>query len=236
MKNSLSDTLDRITILIADGHSLLRRRLKTILAEQQDIQVVGEGMEGPLLSRVEACEPHILLLDLRLPRLNVLKMLARIHAKSLQTKVLLLAEYFTEDFVTKALQDGVHGFVPITTSATDLVKAIRAVCAGEFWVQRRLLTGVVKNLRQRVDKLEGFPTELRAVLSDRESEVVIWAMQGMTNKQIAARLGISPKTVKTHLRNIFRKVSVSRRAQLSALSLGLTPAPSRAAPQPPPVD
>ncbi len=111
-----------------------------------------------------------------------------------------------------------HGCVLKTALPTELVKVIRAIHGGEFWVPRKLLTQVVENLRHRVDELQGSAWKLRDILSEREQEVVIWAVQGMTNKEIAAQLGISPKTVKTHLQNVFQKLNVRRRAQLSALS------------------
>ena len=223
-----------ITVLIADAHALLRRRLNRFLAQQQDMQVVGEAMGGRLLNRVETLQPHILMLDMRTPKMDELKVLPRIHAKSPRTKILLLAEYFEEDFIARALQDGVHGCILTTASPTELVKVIRAIYAGEFWVQRKLLTRVVKNLRQRVDELEGSPSELRDVLSDREREVVIWVIQGMTNKEVAVQLGISAKTVKTHLQHVFRKMNVRRRVQLSALSPHLASYTTRTAPQLPP--
>jgi DNA-binding NarL/FixJ family response regulator len=226
--------MDVITVLIADAHALLRQRLSRFLAQQTDIQVVGEALHGRrVLHRVEALQPHILLLNVRMPKMDELKALPRIRAKSPRTKILLVADYFEEDFIASALQDGVHGCVLTTASPIELVKVIRTIHAGEFWIQRKLLTRVVKNLRQKVDELEGSPSELAHVLSEREQEVVIWAVQGMTNKEIAAQLGISAKTVKTHLQNVFKKLNVRRRVQLSALSPFLATSTPRAAPQPP---
>jgi DNA-binding CsgD family transcriptional regulator len=86
------------------------------------------------------------------------------------------------------------------------------------------------DLRHRMDKLQGSPSALQEVLSDREQEVVIWAVQGMTNKEIAVKLGISAKTVKTHLQHVFRKLKVRRRVQLSALSPYLAFSPARVPP------
>jgi DNA-binding NarL/FixJ family response regulator len=219
--------------LITDAHAILRERLSRFLAQQKDIQVVGEAMDGrQMLNRVAALQPHILLLDLQMPKMSGLEVLPKIRVKSPETKILIRADYFEEDFIARALQDGVHGCMLKTAPPTELVKVIRTTHAGEFWAQRRLLTRVVENLRHRVDELEGYPSELRDVLSNREQEVVIWAVQGMTNKEIAAQLGISAKTVKTHLQNVFRKLNVRRRVQLSALSPYFASYTPRAVPQP----
>ena len=170
---------------------------------------------------------------MRMPKMEGLKVLPRIRAKSPRTKILLVADSFEECFIASALQDGVHGCVLTTTSPTELAKVICTIHAGEFWVQRKLLTQVVSNLRQRVDELERSPSKLLDVLSDREHEVVIWAAHGMTNNEIATQLGISAKTVKTHLQNVFRKLNIRRRVQLSALSPYLASHAPGAAPQPP---
>jgi DNA-binding NarL/FixJ family response regulator len=212
--------MDLITVFIADAHVLLRQRLSRYLAQQIDLQVIGDAADGrQVLSRVEALQPHILLLDVQMPKLGGLVVLPRIHAKSPRTKILLRADYFAEDFIARALQAGVHGCVLKTALPTELVKAIRTTHAGELWAPRKLLTRAVENLRQRVDELDGEPSALRDVLSDREQEVIIWAVQGMTNKEIAAQLGISAKTVKTHLQNVFRKLNLSRRMQLPRFPL-----------------
>jgi RNA polymerase sigma factor (sigma-70 family) len=223
--------MDAITVVIADTHAVLRKRLSRFLMQQNDIQVVGEATDGrQMLRRVESCQPHILVLDLRMPKMGGLAVLLHIRGKSPRTKILIRAEYFEEDFIARSLQDGVHGCVLKTAPPTELVKAIRTTHAGEFWVPRKLLTRVVENLRCRVDELQGSVWKLQDILSEREQEVVIWAVQGMTNKEIAAQLGISAKTVKTHLQHVFRKLNVRRRVQLSALSPHLSFSTPRAAP------
>jgi DNA-binding NarL/FixJ family response regulator len=179
---------------------------------------------------VEALQPHILLLDVRLPNMGGLEVLSRIRIRSPRTKILILAGFLEESFIASALQHGAHGCVLQTAVPTDLVKAIRTTYAGELWAQRKLLTRVVETLRQRMDALEGFPSEMRETLTDREQEVSIWAVQGMTNKEVAAQLGISAKTVKTHLQKVFRKLNVRRRVQLPRFPLTAPPPPSLSPP------
>ncbi|MGH8065374.1 MAG: response regulator [Candidatus Entotheonellia bacterium] len=229
--------MDPITVLIADAHAPLRRWLSRFLAQHEDIQVVGRAADGRrVLSWVESLQPDILLLDMQMPNLGGLEVLARIRAKSPRMKILILADAIEEDFIARVLRNGVHGCVRKTALPTELVQAIRTIYGGELWAERKLLTRVVEDLRQSLDKLQGSLSAMREVLSEREQEVVIWAVQGMTNKEIATQLGISAKTVKTHLQNVFRKLHVRRRVQLPALSPHLGAASSRAVPMPPPAD
>jgi RNA polymerase sigma factor (sigma-70 family) len=226
--------MEPITVLIADAHALLRQRLSRSLA-QEDIRVVGEAADGrQVLSRVEALQPHILLLDVRMPKLGGLAGLPKIRAKSPRTKTLFLTDFFEEEFIARALQRGAQGCLLKTASALELVKAVRTIYAGELWAQRKLLTRVLENLRQRIDELQGYLSWVREVLTAREREVVTWAVEGMTNKEIATQLGISEKTVKTHLQNVFRKLKVSRRVQLLRLRLTSSPPPPVPVPRRPP--
>jgi DNA-binding NarL/FixJ family response regulator len=223
--------MDPIRVLIADAHALVRQRLNRSLA-QEDIRVVGEAADDrQVLSGVEALQPHILLLYVWMPRLGGLVGLAKIRAKSSRTKILFLTDFFDEEFIVRALQHGAEGSVLKTALATELVKAVRTIYAGEFWAQRKLLTRVVGTLRQQLDELQVSLSWIQEVLTTREQEVVTWVVEGMTNKEIASRLGISEKTVKTHLQNIFRKLRVSRRVQLLRFRLTFPPPPAASAPQ-----
>jgi DNA-binding NarL/FixJ family response regulator len=221
--------MDLITVFIAEAYVVRRQGLSRFLAQQNDIQVVGAATNGrQLLPRVEALQPHVLLLDVRLPKIDRLALLPKILAKSPRTKVLILADFCDEEFMSRALQHGIQGCVLNAAPPTELVKAIRATRAGELWAPRRLLTRVVEDLRHRIDASQGSSLALLEALTPREHEVVLWAVQGMTNKEIAAQLCISAKTVKTHLEKVFRKLNLRRRAQLSPLSPHLAAAIYRA--------
>jgi RNA polymerase sigma factor (sigma-70 family) len=230
--------MDPITVLIADAHAPFRQQLSRLLAEQVDVQVVSAATDGcQVLRRMAALHPHILLLDVRMPKMGGLEVLAKIRCQSPSTKILILSDRFEEEFIAAALQHGVQGCLLKTAPPTELVKAVRAIHAGELWAQRKLLAQVVERLRVRVEELQGSASQLREVLSEREQEVAVLTVRGMTNKEIAVQLGISAKTVKTHLQNVFRKLKVRRRVQLSALSSYLGSSPSHAAaPSSPPAD
>jgi NarL family two-component system response regulator LiaR len=109
---------------------------------------------------------------------------------------------------------GAKGCLSKSLSHKDLVKAIRVTYAGEIWARRKVLAETLESLRQKTQEMNLSLSEMQGALTDREQEIVRWVIQGMTNKEIAARLGISDKTVKTHLSNVFSKLKISRRLQL----------------------
>jgi DNA-binding NarL/FixJ family response regulator len=204
-----------VRVLIASEHALFQGGLRLSLAQQEDIQVIGEAADGPqTLCLAEDLQPNILLLDVQRPQTSELVILSHLRARSPRTHILILAGVLDDAFIVEALQQGVMGYLLKTATQCDLVKAIHAIDAGELWVQRKVLTEVLEHMRQMIRALPGPPIEWQETLTDREREVVTWVMQGKTNKEVATQLAISEKTVKAHLRNIFPKLKVSRRAQL----------------------
>ena len=213
---------DPIRVLIAGDHALFREGLSLFLAQQEDMQVIGEADDGPQVLRMaEALQPDILLLDVQMPQAGGLEILPNIRTRSPRTNVLILSGVLDDAFIAEALLQGAMGYLLKTATHADLVKAIHTTQAGELWAQRKVLTQVLEHMRQQIRELQGPPIELRETLTGREREILNWVMQGMLNKEIAMQLRISEKTVKAHLRNIFRKLKVSRRAQLFRASLSL---------------
>lgn len=209
------DLTQKIRVVIADDHALFREGVVMLLAGHDDIEVVGEAADGfQALSMAEALQPDILLLDIRMPEAGGLEVLPKIRSASPGTRVLILSGFLEEDLLIEALQQGARGYLLKTTTQEGLLKAIRSTYAGELWAERKLVTLVLENLIQRLSKLNVPLARAREALTDREQEIVVGVVQGKTNKEIASGLGISDKTVKTHLTNIFSKLKVSRRLQL----------------------
>lgn len=208
--------MGRITVLIAEDHAIFRKGLRMLLAQEEDIQVVGEAADDlQAINATEALQPDILLLDAQLPGLGNLEALPQIRKKSPGTKVLILSGSSEEAFMGKALQLGAKGYLSKSLMPKDLVRAIRATYAGEIWAERKILTEVLESLRQEMQEMNLPLPATQKVLTNREQEIVESAIQGRTNKEIAALLGISDTTVKTHLSNIFGKLKIGRRLQLA---------------------
>lgn len=204
-----------ISVLIADDNVLFRDGLRMLLTQEPAISVVGEAADGlQAISLAEALQPDILLLAVNMTGLGALETLPQIRDKSPSTKVLVLSGFPEDEFMSQALQLGAKGCLSKSLSHKDLIKAIRATYAGEIWVGRKVLAEVLEGLRQKTQEMNLSLSEMQGALTVREQEVVRWVIQGMTNKEIAARLGISDKTVKTHVSNIFSKLKISRRLQL----------------------
>jgi DNA-binding NarL/FixJ family response regulator len=215
--------VDRITVLIADGDGLVRQGLRLFLALQEDVQVIGDAASSPqALSLAEAFHPDILLLRVEMLKARGLEFLFDLRAQSPRTKALIFSSAIEDTFIIDALQHGAMGYLLKTATQFDLIKAIRVACAGEVWAQRRILTQLIERMRLRISELETLPVGPGDLLTDREREIVRWVMQGMRNKEIAARLWISEKTVKSHLHSIFGKLKVSRRIQLVRLRDGIS--------------
>jgi DNA-binding NarL/FixJ family response regulator len=219
--------VERITVLIADSDGLFRQGLRLFLALQEDVQVVGEAASGvQALAVAEAVHPDVLLLGVDLLKASGLAFLFEIQTKSPRTKVLIFSGAIEDTLLLEALQHGAMGYLLKTATQHDLIKAIRLTRAGEMWAQRKVLTQVLAHMRRRISELERPPgesgdhgPESGEHLTEREREIVQWVMQGMTNKEIASRLRISEKTVKSHLHSIFSKLKVSRRFQLLRLPI-----------------
>jgi DNA-binding NarL/FixJ family response regulator len=196
-----------ITVFIAEDHTLVREGTRQILEQQADLRVVGEAERGDdAVSQVVALRPDVALLDLRLPGLNGIAAAARIVADAPAVRVLLLSAYDDEDYVLAALRAGAAGYLLKTAPGRELVEAVRAAYAGET-VLAPPLARKLAQYWQRAGRAGS------TQLSPRELEVLRLLAGGCSNKDIAATLGISLRTVEGHLGNVFAKLGVGSRTE-----------------------
>jgi two-component system, NarL family, nitrate/nitrite response regulator NarL len=213
-----------IRIVIVDDNSLFRDGLANLLNSQADLEVVSSA--STLVSATEQIRkgrPDIVLLGWPASSPNSLKVYSAIHESKLTSRVIMLVSGDgREDFV-EAVKQGCCGIVPKETSSELLLKSIRKVHAGEFWLDRLTTAEVIRRLAKKGNN-NGASSRLgvrdqSSALSQREREIVVLVAQGFKNKEMAERMFISEQTVKNHLHNIFDKLGVSDRLELALYAI-----------------
>jgi two-component system, NarL family, nitrate/nitrite response regulator NarL len=205
-------------ILIADDHRIFRDGLRKLLEAEKDFEVVGEAADGEDAARkVHELHPDVLLLDLSMPDADGLDALREIGSQE-TTRTLLLTGAIEQSELVTALQLGARGVVMKDAATSLLIKAIRGVVAGEYWVGRDRVSSLVEALRPHMQERRASPREDFG-LTSRELEVIAAIVAAYSNRDIATKLQISEKTVKRHLTNIFEKLGVSNRLELALFAM-----------------
>lgn len=202
-------------ILIADDHLMVREGLKQLLELDGEIKVVGEAGDGyECLNMINKSNPDIILLDINMPNLDGLQVLSIMKQQRMKNKVIMLTIHNEIDYLIKALDLGCNGYVLKDSDSATLKKAIMTVDNGDSYVEPQLTPLLNSSLAER-DVMKDKLSEL----TKREIEVLKLISNGLFNKEIASLLGISERTVKNHVSNIFRKISVSDRTQAAVFAI-----------------
>ncbi|WFR57502.1 response regulator transcription factor [Anaerocolumna sp. AGMB13025] len=208
--------MEPIKIVIADDHRMVREGLKQLLELEGDISVIGEAGDGvSCLSIIEELNPEVVLLDINMPLMNGLQVLQKLKENKCNSRILILTIHNEVEYLMKAVDIGVDGYILKDSESDVLRRAIFAVKSGESYIQSELVS-LMK------DKLENSDTESVMddnILTKREMEVLRLLTEGLFNKEIAYQLSISEKTVKNHVSNIFKKISVSDRTQAAVYAI-----------------
>jgi DNA-binding NarL/FixJ family response regulator len=211
-----------VRILIADDHPIFRDGLRRLLESEREFQVVGEACDGiEAVNLARQLKPEILLLDLAMPRLPGLDALRELSSgpESAAVRVILLTAAAEKDQIVEALQLGARGIVLKDSATQILLKSIRAVINGEYWVGRESVSNLVQYLRTMVDSSSLESRKKKYGLTPRELEIISTVVAGYANKEIAEHFKISEDTVKHHLSNIFDKLGVSTRLELALFAV-----------------
>jgi DNA-binding NarL/FixJ family response regulator len=199
-----------VRLLLVDDHEVLRLGLRTLFTESGGFRVVGEaGTMADAIAEAAKLEPDVVLMDVRLPDGSGVEACRAIRAARPETRVLFLTSYADEDAVLATILAGAYGFLLKEVSSEELIRAMKIVAAG-----RSILDPAVTNrVLDRVKGLSRDSADKRDELSAQEERVLALVAEGNTNKEIAAVLHLSDKTVGHYLENIFQKLHISRRSQ-----------------------
>lgn len=202
-------------ILILDDHELVRKGLRTFLEREPDLLVVGEaGTLADALPLVARLHPHLMLLDMKLPDVSGMESCRQLLAAAPNLRVLVLTGHAEATTVAAAIKSGAHGYILKDVKLDDLAQAIRTVAAGRGYLDPRITQYALHWIRAGVPQAS--PLQGMQGLSPQERLIMPLLAQGKTNKEIAAQLKLSDKTVKNYLVNIYTKLNVNRRTEAVA--------------------
>jgi len=204
--------MDKIRVLIADDHAMVRQGLKQILELEEDMVVIAQAPNGEeAIKLAKDHHPDVILMDINMPGMNGLQAIKEMKLGNLLSRVIVLTIHEDREYLFKTLQMGAEGYVLKDADPDVLIEAIRSVNRGQSYIQANMTKELVKEFNRVTLNEKGKSEE--NTLTARELEVLELIAEGMINKEIAKRLYISEKTVKNHVSNIFRKLNVSDRTQ-----------------------
>jgi NarL family two-component system response regulator LiaR len=204
------ETRNKLTILIADDHPLVREALHRALDVEEDMEVVAEASDGEEAVKLASdLKPDVAVMDIVMPKLNGIEATRKIKEIAPDIAILILTAYDDDEYVLGLLDAGAAGYLLKSARGRDLAGAIRAIKSGESVLHPKIIAKLLK--RAMVAPVEQHKAS--GILSERESEVLRLVALGMSNKEIAEKLFLSERTIKAHLTNIFNKLNVASRSE-----------------------
>jgi len=202
--------MNKLRIMLADDHETVREGLKMIVNAQDDMEVVGFAGDGrEAVAKAQELLPDVLVMDISMPKLNGLKATIKLTECCPQVKVLTLSRHADDGYIRGLLAAGACAYVLKQSAPSELIHAIRAVAAGGKYIDPTLADKVLGSYSERAPR-----GEAKSSLSDRESEVLRLIALGYSNKEIAAHLSLSVKTIEVHKANAMRKLNMTSRIDL----------------------
>lgn len=206
------DKNNKITILIADDHVIVRQGIISLIKAQKNLKVIGEAFDGiSTLAQYELLEPDILIIDLAMPKMNGFDTIRSLRSKYKNAKIIVLSMYNDDDNIQRAFSYGIKGYLAKQSASSELINAIN--CVSE---NRKYISSEIESIDLELLKNKSICRPIKnSILSKRETEILKMIARGNTSKQIAKELFISWKTVEKHRRNIMKKLDIHNVAALT---------------------
>lgn len=212
--------MERIKVLIADDHRVVREGLMAILKTKENIEVVGEAQDGQeAIQKVRTLEPDVILMDVSMPRMGGVEATRQIKREFPHIGIIALTMYDEQQYIFDLVRAGATGYLLKDTESSQIVEAIRAIYRGESLIHPSVASKILAEFSLLAQKKGKKPSWEDHDLTEREITVLRLVADGKTNKEIANNLNLSEKTVKNHVRNIFHKLQVYDRTQAAILGI-----------------
>jgi len=206
--------MPNLKLMLVDDHSVVREGIKRLIASQPDLEIVGEAEDGvQAVEQAKVLQPDLVLMDVSMPRLNGIEATQLLKTTAPRLHILVLTVHEDHGYVREFLKAGASGYLLKRASTEELLRAIRAVAAGQIYVDPRIATTLVNS----IVRPHSAPPSSAAELSDREVEVLRLVALGYANKEIAARLDLSVKTIETYKARSMEKLGLKSRVDIVRL-------------------
>jgi len=213
----MKQTKNKIKLLLADDHPVVRKGIGSCLARQAHLEVVGEAADGKeAVAKTRELAPDIILMDINMPNMDGVAVTELLHKDAPKTKVIILSMHLNKEHVLRLIQAGVRGYVLKDASPEELVRAIDAVNAGEVFYSPDVARVA---LNQYVNDAGKVPPPPISKLTERERQVLALIAEGQSNKEVANTLGIGVRTIETHRERIMRKLNIHNAAGLTRFAI-----------------
>ncbi len=216
---TIGGIMDRISVLLAEDHTIVRKGLRSLLDREISIEVIGEAEDGrEAVRKAEELQPDVVVMDIGMPGFNGLEATRRLKKRFPGMKIIILTVHNNEEYVLQALRDGASGYLLKKAAPSDLISAIQAAYRGESFLSPSIARTVIDEYLRQTEKVSE-RDEINEKLTDREREVLQLIAEGHPKREIAELLNISIKTVETHRAHILDKLDVSSTAELIQLTI-----------------
>lgn len=204
-----------IKVVLVDDHKIVRDGIKALLAEAEDVEIIGEAASAhEFFDILESVMPDVILMDINLGDSNGIEITQQVLEKNKNVNIIMLSMHMSDEFITNSIEVGAKGYLPKTTSQEELLKAIRTVKDGKEYYNNEVSDVLLKSYIKKTQNASK-EKEVEAVqLTKREHEILVLFAQGLSNKEIAAQLFISIRTVESHKNNIMQKLELKSTVEL----------------------